>query len=117
MADERIVDSRIRLVRNDTGPQLQLVLTDSQTGSVVDLTGASGVLHFRAVGSTTVLFSRPLTIPVGTAGNGIALVDWQASDLDQDAGDYEGEIEITFSDGVIQTAYDTLQFRIREDFT
>ena len=116
MADERIIDSRIRLVRNDTGPQLQLVLTDSQTGAVVNLTGASGFLHFRAVGSTTVLFSRALTIDPGLAGSGIALVDWQSTDLDRDAGDYEGEIEITFSDGTIQTAFDTLQCRIREDF-
>lgn len=117
MADERIGDSRIRLVRGDTGPQLQLVLTDCQTGGVVDLTGASGLLHFRAVGSTTVAFSRALTIDPGVAALGIATVNWQATDLDQPAGDYEGEIEITFSDGVIQTAFDTLQFRIREDFT
>jgi hypothetical protein len=31
-------------------------------------------------------------------------------------GDYEGEIEITFTDGQIQTVYDVLKFRVREDF-
>jgi hypothetical protein len=31
-------------------------------------------------------------------------------------GDYEGEIEITFSDSQIQTVYDTLRFKVREDF-
>lgn len=116
MADERIIDSRIRLVRNDTGPQLQLVLTDSQTGAVIDLIGASGVLHFRAAESTTVLFSRALSVDPILASSGIARVDWQPTDLDRDAGDYEGEIEITFPSGVVQTAFDILQFRIREDF-
>jgi hypothetical protein len=32
------------------------------------------------------------------------------------AGDFEGEIEITFGDGQIQTLYDVLKFKIREDF-
>jgi hypothetical protein len=31
-------------------------------------------------------------------------------------GDYEGEIEITFSDSQIQTVYDLLKFKIRQDF-
>mgnify|MGYP003345708111 CR=1 FL=1 len=33
-----------------------------------------------------------------------------------DAGDYEGEIEITFSDATVQTVYDVLKFKLREDF-
>jgi hypothetical protein len=33
-----------------------------------------------------------------------------------DAGDYEGEIQITFVDGTIQTVYDLLKFKLREDF-
>jgi hypothetical protein len=33
-----------------------------------------------------------------------------------EAGDYEGEIQITFSDGTIQTVYDLLKFKLREDF-
>jgi hypothetical protein len=32
------------------------------------------------------------------------------------AGDYEGEIQITFSDGQIQTVYDLLKFKVRSDF-
>jgi hypothetical protein len=31
-------------------------------------------------------------------------------------GDYEGEIEIIFGDGQIQTVYDLLKFKVREDF-
>jgi hypothetical protein len=36
--------------------------------------------------------------------------------LQGEPGDYEGEIEMTFSDGQIQTVYDTLRFKVREDF-
>jgi hypothetical protein len=41
---------------------------------------------------------------------------WGANDLSQSAGDYEGEIEITFSDGTKETIYDLLKFKIRDDF-
>jgi hypothetical protein len=33
-----------------------------------------------------------------------------------EAGDYQGEIEITFADSQIQTVYDFLKFKIRQDF-
>ena len=36
--------------------------------------------------------------------------------LDGPPGDYEGEIEINFSDGTIQTVYDPLKFKLREEF-
>lgn len=114
--DSRITTPRINLVRGDTGPQVQLTLYDAQSGNPLDLTGASADLHFRAVGSTTVLFSRALTIPGVTAAQGLAVIAWGATDLDQAAGDYEGEVEVTFASGIIQTVYDTLQFRIREQF-
>ena len=114
--DSRLTTPRINLVRNDTGPQIQLTLYDAQTGSPLVLTGASAVLHFRAVGSTTLLFSRALTIPSATAAQGLAVIAWGATDLNQPAGDYEGEVEVTFATGMRQTVYDTLQFRIREQF-
>jgi hypothetical protein len=41
---------------------------------------------------------------------------WQAGDLDLDAGDYEGEIEVTLGDGTIETIFNPLQFTIREEF-
>jgi hypothetical protein len=34
-----------------------------------------------------------------------------------DPGNYEGEIQVTFAaGGGVQTVYDTLKFRMREDF-
>jgi len=108
--------STIKLVRNDTGPQLRLTLTDSLTGSAVDLTGATVTLHLRAVDTTTVLVSRDATI-TAPATNGIAVIAWQATDLDLAAGEYEGEVETLLASGLRETIFDLLQFTVREDFT
>jgi hypothetical protein len=108
--------STIKLVRNDTGPQLRLTLTDSLTGSAVDLTSATVTLHLRAVDTTTVLVSRNATI-LAPATNGIAVIIWQATDLDLVAGEYEGEVETVLASGLRETIFDLLQFTVREDFT
>ena len=68
--DPRISDTRIKLVRNDTGPQVSLTLTDESTGAAINLSGATATLHFREVGGDT-LFSRALTIPSATATQGV----------------------------------------------
>lgn len=107
---------KIKLVQGDTGPQLRLSLTDEDTGTAVDLTGATVTLHFRALGATTVLFSRAAFINPDTATTGVCYVEWQAGDLNVDAGDYEGEIEVVRSTGVRETIYDLLKFKVREDF-
>lgn len=107
--------STIKLVRNDTGPQLRLTLTDSLTGSAVDLTGATVTLHLRAVDTTTVLLSRNATIAAPLTG--VAVIAWQATDLDLAAGEYEGEVETLLASGLRETIFDPLQFTIREDFT
>lgn len=107
--------STIKLVRNDTGPQLRLTLTDSLTGSVVDLTGATVTLHLRAIDTTTVLVSRNATIAAPLTG--VAVIAWQATDLDLAAGEYEGEVETLLASGLRETIFDPLQFTIREDFT
>ena len=107
--------STIKLVRNDTGPQLRLTLTDSLTGSAVDLTGATVTLHLRAVDTTTVLVSRNATITAPLTG--VAVIVWQATDLNLAAGEYEGEVETLLASGLRETIFDLLQFTIREDFT
>ena len=108
---------KIRLVRGDTGPQVRLTLCDEATGNAVDLTSAQVTLHFRAVGSSTVLVSRPLFVPTNTATQGIALIVWEEGDLDRPPGEYEGEIEIFWpTTGLRQTVYNVMKFKIREDF-
>jgi len=104
-----------KYVQGDTGPQLRLTFTDEDTGTATDLTGATVKLHFRAAGEDTVLFSKTLTISSPYTA-GIAIVVWSTGDLDQDAGAYQGEVEVVRSSGVRETLYDILKFKIREDF-
>ena len=102
-----------KYVQGDTGPQIQVTITDTD-GAAVDLTNGSVTLHFRAAGTTTVLFSRALAL--ADAANGQAVLQWATTDLNVDAGNYEGEIETVLSSGQRETRYELLKFKIREDF-
>lgn len=106
---------KIKLVRNDTAPQIRLTITDQDTGAAVDLSNGTVKLHFRKVGDSAVLFSKNLFINPETASTGVAVVAWDVGDLDVDAGDYEGEIEVVRSNGMRETIYDLLKFKIREE--
>ena len=41
---------------------------------------------------------------------------WPADSLDVAAGIYEGELQLTMQDGSVQTVYDKLKFKVREQF-
>lgn len=107
---------RIKLVQGDTGPQIRLTLTNQVTGQPIDLTNATVTLHFRAVDSDTVLFSRSAFINPDTDTQGIAVIEWAAGDLNIEEGNYEGELEVINSTGVRETIYDILKFKVRKDF-
>lgn len=106
----------IPLVRNDNGPQISLVLTESVDGVPFDLTDGVVTIHFRREGSETVLFSRQAVIPTGSAAAGRAYLIFADGDLDIASGRYEGEVEMVLADGFRQTVYQTLKFFLREDF-
>lgn len=108
---------KIKLVQGDTRPALVCTITDENNNNApITLTGATVVLKFREVGSETLKATIPgsVTNPTG----GVVAFYWASvpTSLDGEAGDYEGEIEITFADGQIQTVYDPLKFKLREDF-
>ena len=103
-------------VQGDTGPQIKLSFTDEDSSTASDLTGATVTLHFRAAGDSSVLFSRTLYVNPDTADTGVAILQWQTEDLNQEPGVYEGEIEVVRSTGLRETIFDILKFRIREDF-
>ena len=49
--------------------------------------------------------------------NGVVVFPMTATAMSGEAGDYEGEIQVTFaSSGGVQTVYDLLKFKMREDF-
>ena len=105
-----------QLVQGDTSPQINATLTRSDDGSVVNCGGGTVVLKFRATGTTTVLFTLT-AFDVGTnLANGIAIFAFSGTQLDLAEGYYEGEIQVTQSNGVIETAYKVLEFYLREDF-
>lgn len=125
---------KIKLVQGDTGPQLVLSLMDQRTGQPIDMSdpGTTVRVLFRALGSPTtkaVMSCYPIagffdaesgTVvtdpPYDVAGRGGRVVmDWSADALDT-VGDFEAEVETTFADGRIQTAYAILKFTVREQF-
>ena len=125
--------SKIKLVKDDTGPQIVFSLKDAFTEEPIDLSNAGTTLtfFFRAGGSTTLKDTITMakltglqnddgsitsTAPYDTAGRGgRCSVPWNATSLDT-VGEFEGEIQITFNDGTVQTVYDIQKFSIRADF-
>ena len=106
---------KIRLVQGDTRPQIRITLTDENTGAALDITGATCRMKFRAAGGTVVLDTLVGTVTDGPAG--LVVFVWNSTSLNVDPGDYEGEIEVTFPSGAgVQTVYELLKFKVREDF-
>jgi hypothetical protein len=105
---------KIKLVQGDTRPQIKVTITDETTDLAVDITNSTPRLKFRAAGSTTVLTTIVGTVTDGP--NGVCIFVWPTGALDVAAGDYEGEIEITYQDSSVQTVYDLLKFKLRQDF-
>jgi len=126
------MSTKIRLVQGDTKPALVVSLTDENSSDPIGINGATVRMYFRALGDTTILATLTGTLlagkvledgtinsssPFDTPGaGGRVQFNWGANDLTQPAGDYEGEIEITYADGNKQTVYDLLKFKLREDF-
>ena len=106
---------KIKLVQNDTKPVVQVTLTDTVTGLPIDLSNPSDTvkLYFKALGQdelkTTITGNKP-----NGGSDGVISFPWATGDLDT-AGEFEGEIEITYADGKIQTMYDKLRFSVRAD--
>jgi hypothetical protein len=107
---------KIKLVQGDTKPALVCNITDETTGNAIGLTGATVLLKFRAVGATDLTATVTGSITDGSIGQVAFYPASAPAMLLGEAGDYEGEIQITFSDGTIHTVYDLLKFKLREDF-
>lgn len=83
--------------QNDTRPALQAILKDAD-GNPINLVGATAVFHMSRRGSLVV--SGPCEIPNPATGQVNYI--WQAGDTDE-IGTYNAEIEVTYSDGGIET--------------
>jgi hypothetical protein len=117
----------INLVTGDTLPELTFTLRDSNsaasgqtldpnnsaTWAPINVSGGSVKLRLRELGSTTVKSTLSCSITDGSAGK--VATDFPTGTLDT-AGTFEGEIEITFAGGGIQTVYDLIKLKVRSDF-
>ena len=118
----------INLVQGDTKPELNFTIRDSATAvsgktldeddsstwKIINITGYTIKLKFKALNSATVLFTESLAIISGSGGT--CSMIWPADSLDITAGIYEGELELTDGSSKVQTVYDKLKFKVREQF-
>jgi len=117
----------INLVTGDTLPELTFTLKDSNTAAAgvtldesnsatwapINVTGATVKLRLRELGSTSLKSTLTCTVTNGSAGS--VATDFPTGTLDT-AGTFEGELELTFPNGGIQTVNDLIKFKVRSDF-
>ncbi len=114
----------INLVQGDTKPELNFTIRDSATAvagkildeddsstwAIINITNYTIKLKFKALNSSTVLFTEDLGIT--SAAGGTCYMIWPADSLDVAAGIYEGELELTDGSNKVQTVYDKLKFKV-----
>jgi hypothetical protein len=105
----------VYFVQNDNGSQIEVTLTREDTGSVIDMTGATVVLKFKKANTSTIL--SQISAEVDSDFNlGKAVFVFSSDDLDIAPGSYTGEIQVTFSNGNIETVYEEITIVVREDY-
>jgi hypothetical protein len=104
---------QIKLVSGDNRPYIRLTLNDIN-GSPINLSGATVNVYFRAAGTTAILATLACTLVSGGTG-GQCTFNFPGTALNVPAGQYEGEITISFGSEV-QTVYDVLKFYVRSQF-
>lgn len=117
----------IKLVTGDTLPDLRFFLKDSNTGATgvtydannsatwapIDLTDSTPRLRIRKLGESTI--TATITGVLTDPENGAVVFPFTSDAFTED-GLYEGEVEVTYDTGGIQTVYDLVKFKVRNDF-
>ena len=123
---------RILLVQGDTLPSVVVSIFKDDLSAPLDLRGCTVLLKFREAGSDTVKATLTGQLMLGyDNGSGIVNSDppydradgrggrvqfnWTADALDAE-GSFEGEVEVTNGNALIQTVYEKLKFRVRAQF-
>lgn len=116
----------LNLVTGDSLPILTMTLRDSNapaagytldendpiTWAPINITGATVTMYVRLIGSTVLKDTLIGSILDGAGGRVAITFDETTFD---EAGQYEGEIEVTFSGGGVQTINDLIKFKVRAD--
>jgi hypothetical protein len=107
----------IYLVQGDTGPQIYIKVTREDTGVPIDVSGGSAALLVRKSGQTTILFTLSAADVGSNLEDGNLYFSLDGGQLATVAGgNYEGELQLTLGDGIIETVYERVSIVIREDF-
>lgn len=85
--------------QNDTSPSLSVQLLDGAQ-QIIDLSGASAKFFMKIAGSTTIAVDAPAVIT--NASEGRVEYEWSAGDT-AIAANYQGEFQITFINGTVET--------------
>jgi len=99
----------VYMKQHDTLPVITAQLVDAD-GSIPDLTGATVKFIMRLASGGAAKVDTSATIV--TAATGDVKYSWIAADTDK-VGDYEGEFEVTFNGGAIQTYPNSRYFSIK----
>jgi hypothetical protein len=105
----------VKLVQNDIGSQFQATLTREHDGSAVDLTDATVTCSFRAKGSSTNLSTLSCVSTASQLEDGKAIFRFSSGNLDVDIGKYEGQIQVEFDSGDVESVQEIVSFFVGED--
>lgn len=110
-----MANERIQLVQGDTRPAIVCTLLDETTQNPIDLRNSTPRLKIRPSGSKDII-----TTIIGSVTNGLngtcVFHPASAPEMLSNFGNFEGEIEITFIDSQVQSVYDILRFKVRQEF-
>jgi hypothetical protein len=126
------MQEKIKLVQGDTRPQIKCVIADQTTGEPQNIAGATVLLRFKAIEESELITTLTGILLPGlenedrtvstegfyaTPGTGGRVVFVPTLEMTVNPpGNYQGELEVTFADGSIQTVYAVLKFVIRKQF-
>lgn len=115
--------TRTLLVQGDTLPEIVVPLVDQSvdsygntTTSPIDLTDTvAAVLKLRRKG-VSALTDTIIGVVLAPPTSGRVKFTFTPLSLAGDAGNYEGEVELTQAGGGVFTVYEPLQFKVRKQF-
>ncbi len=106
----------LQLAQIDIAPEIQVIITESDSGSVVDLTGTNTFLEFKESSSATNICTLDgFQATDGDLSNGIVTFLFGPDDLYVASGDYEGQVEIHRDNGTVDTVDNVVNFHITSD--
>lgn len=89
------MSNSIVYVQNSTGPNMTITLSDKASGALIDLTGATLTMPWRALNTTALLPTTGMMLtPSSTPTNGVFTLVWGSNALFQPVGFYEGQVII-----------------------